>query len=291
MAKKVTLYIPCFNAQSYIADCIKAALKQTYQPDEILVIDDGSTDTTFQLASGFPVKIIRHNGNKGLACARNTALSQAKNDFIASLDVDCVVEPDWLGKLMQHFTDESVAGVGGKLVEKNNQKLVDKWRCVYMRQHWGDKPVVNPRFLFGSNTVFRKNILIKSGMYNTGYRTNYEDCDMSLKIRAQGYKLVYEPQAVAYHLRSDNLSSLLRTYWRWTFTGTSGIRTPDTFFNLCCKIYDNMVYTWYRIRDDVKEKRCSLLGIDLLVLGSNVFRDIKYYYYLLLNTKFKLCSG
>ncbi|MDD5729773.1 MAG: glycosyltransferase [Candidatus Omnitrophica bacterium] len=275
--QKVSLYIPCYNAQSYIDKCLSGVMKQTYPPDEILVIDDGSADKTVEIASRYPVKIISHAGNEGLASARNTAFRNARNEYVASLDADCVPEPGWLQRLMQDFTGDNVAGAGGKLLESNLSGVVNKWRSVYMRQHWGNERIINPRFLFGSNNVFRKNALIKAGMYDPALRTNYEDCDMSLRLRGLGYTLIYDPEAVAYHLRTDNLKSLINTFARWTLTGTGGRRRPDNFYNLCCKVYDNLIYSGKMVIKDVMAGRIGFLPIDILVFFNNVRFDIRYY--------------
>ena len=75
---EVTLYIPCFNSQNTIRECLDGVLKQSHPPSEILVINDGSTDLTSEFASDYPVRIINHGSNKGLACARNTAIRESK---------------------------------------------------------------------------------------------------------------------------------------------------------------------------------------------------------------------
>jgi len=74
---RVTAYVPCFNGASYLPDTISAILNQTRPPDEILIIDDGSTHNTAAVASKYPVRVIRHAKNKDLAAARNTALARA----------------------------------------------------------------------------------------------------------------------------------------------------------------------------------------------------------------------
>ena len=221
---KVSLYIPCYNAARFIDECLGGMKRQTYPVDEIMIVDDGSTDDTVAKASRYNVSIIRHGENKGLAATRNTAVTNAKNEFVASLDADCVPSPDWLERLMKNFTGERIAGVGGKLIERYASTLADRWRAVYMRQHWGSSWSDAPRFLFGSNNVFRKGALLKTGLYNVMYRSNSEDCDISLRLKEKGYILVYEPRAACEHLRADTLRSVLDTHWRWTFLGTTRAR-------------------------------------------------------------------
>ena len=88
--QKVSLYIPCYNGEEHIAACIEGVLNQFRKPDEIFVIDDGSTDRTAEIAENYPqVTVIRHEENKGLAAARNSAIAASTGDYVASLDADC----------------------------------------------------------------------------------------------------------------------------------------------------------------------------------------------------------
>ena len=157
--KKVSLYIPCYNAEKYISECLEGVLKQTYPIDEILIIDDGSTDNTVSIASKYPVRVIHHKKNRGLATARNTAFKEAKNEFVAALDADCVPHQDWLEQIMQCFTHKNIAGAGGMPVERNIKSIANKWRSIHMIQHWGTHKIENPPFLSGSNTVYQKKAL------------------------------------------------------------------------------------------------------------------------------------
>lgn len=275
----VSLYIPCYNAGAFIDSCLEGVKRQIHSVDEVIVVDDGSTDDTVERAGRYGVKIIRHGENKGLAAARNTAVMNARSEFIASLDADCVPSPEWLGRLMQNFTDSDIAGVGGRLVERFRSCLADRWRSVYMRQNWGDERIEAARFLFGSNNVYRKEALLKTGPYNTIYRTNYEDCDMSLRVRKEGYRLIYDPSAVAEHLRTDTVRSVLNTHWRWTFIGTTGtMRIPDNLYNVACKTYDNFVYLFKdMIKNDIVHGRPEFLPLDVLSWFHHIYKDAVYY--------------
>ena len=71
---KISIYIPCFNSENTLDKCINALKKQSLKVDEILIINDGSTDSTIMIAKKHKVRIINHDENKGIAEARNTAL-------------------------------------------------------------------------------------------------------------------------------------------------------------------------------------------------------------------------
>src|SRR5260221_12164046 len=113
---KLSVDIPSHTAASYLLRALTVLLNQTRPPDEILIIDDGSTDNTAEGASRFPVKVIRHPKNKGLASARNTAFANASFELVAAIDADVFPAPDWLDHLVSQFDDPHVAGTGGRLI-------------------------------------------------------------------------------------------------------------------------------------------------------------------------------
>jgi glycosyltransferase involved in cell wall biosynthesis len=155
---EVSVYIPSYNPAEFLASVIDGLLA-----DEILVIDDGSRDTTAEIASRYPdATLVRHPHNSGLGAARNTGFRTAHNELVGSPDADCVPDPGWLAELSRHFHDHKFAGVGGPLIESNQRRVVDRWRCGQIPQEWGDQPFRNPKFLFGCNNMFRKSAVIEA---------------------------------------------------------------------------------------------------------------------------------
>ena len=145
-------------------------MQQDYRIEEILIVDDEATqDDTKQIVAQFqepglfPIRWISAGFRTGLAHARNVAVKESKTELIASLDADCVPEPEWLSFLVENMKDENVVGVCGKLLEARIKSPADKWRSVHMRQHWGDDPILNPKFLYGHSNIFRTDQINKMG--------------------------------------------------------------------------------------------------------------------------------
>lgn len=272
MKKKVSLYIPCYNANEYVEKCIKSVINQTYPVDEIIIIDDGSVDTTAKIASKYDVNIIKLEENKGLGYVRNLAFEIAKNDFVASLDADCVAKPDWLDKLMYNFKLKDIVGVGGNLIE-NQRTLVNKWRTEHMKQNWGSNKIINPPFLFGSNCVFRKSAIISIGKYNCKYKTNYEDVDISKRLMENGYKLVYEPKAIVVHQKRDSLFSLLKSNWKWHLFSYP---LPNRIIRLVYKTGINLYKSYYYLKKDFR-KYPQFILIDFLIFPTHSLFDFCFY--------------
>jgi glycosyltransferase involved in cell wall biosynthesis len=275
---KISVYIPAYNSAEFLARAIDGLLAQTHPADEILVIDDGSRDATAEIASRYPaVTLVRHQLNRGLGAARNTAFRLARNELVASVDADCVSDPGWLAALVSHFDDPKMAGVGGRLIEGNQRTVADRWRRAHMPQEWGEKPLRNPWFLFGCNNMFRRSAVLEAGSYDELMRTNGEDTDLSRRLREKGWDLCYDPQAQVVHLRHDTMRSILDAYWRWWKFGirayAKGVRLRSV---LGTALFIHFGYTFRRlVRSDLKARRFDLLGLDVIALFYLPYRDFR----------------
>jgi cellulose synthase/poly-beta-1,6-N-acetylglucosamine synthase-like glycosyltransferase len=271
----VSLYIPAYNVSRYLAKAIEAALAQTHPFDEILVIDDHSRDNSAEIASRYPgIRLIQHPVNKGVSAARNTAFHAARNELVASLDADVVAEPTWLATLLPYFADPKVAAAGGFNNEGVKTSLADRWRGARMAQDWGDQR--RPPFLYGSNTVHRRSAVLEIGGYNEWLRAG-EDPDISRRLRARGWDLVYDPGAHATHIRHDTLKSVLGMYWTWWRWGNQAYRNGVTLRSwLGHVLFVHFRYNFLvPAKADLSRGRLDLFAIDLLVLGYMPYRDFR----------------
>lgn len=120
----VTAAIPAFNAERFLADAITSVLSQTYPCYECLVIDDGSSDRTADIARSFEgVRYLRQE-NGGDAAARNRAISEARGDFIAFLDADDVWLPHKIGTQMQLFEENPHLALVYSSIEEVDESLI-----------------------------------------------------------------------------------------------------------------------------------------------------------------------
>jgi cellulose synthase/poly-beta-1,6-N-acetylglucosamine synthase-like glycosyltransferase len=217
---------------------------------------------------------LKKKGN-GIGHARELALKECKTEFIASIDSDCVLDKDWVKRVIKHFENNKVVGVCGKLIEKYNKSFPDKWRVFHLNQHWGDEKMINPLFLFGSNSIYRVSALKNIGGYNPKYTTNFEDVDISTRLKKAGHLLVYDPSATCYHLKQDNLISVLTTARRWSFYS---YEIPDSFINLLKRllIY-NPHYFLHSVIEDSKGFRLELVVITFFVFIYFQIYDVDYF--------------
>lgn len=276
--EKISVYIPAYNAEEFLARCIDGLLKQTLSPDEILVIDDGSQDRTAEIAGSYAgVRLIAHGQNRGLGAARNTAFRSARNELVASLDADCVAGAEWLQRLAVNLEGERVAGAGGRLKEGVQDTLADRWRWEHMPQEWGDLRLEDPPFLFGCNNVLRKSAVVECGGYDEQLRTNGEDADLSRRLKAKGWKLIYDPTAPVTHWRHDTLESLMSTYWRWLY---HGFEEPEKRLRplkiLRRALLGNVWHMFGGLaRKDIASGRLEFLLVDFCLLFYFARRDLR----------------
>ncbi len=212
---QISVAIPCYNGAAYIRQSIESILAQSSPPDQILVINDGSTDESQAIIEQYPVSLIIHKQNQGLAAARNSALQAATGDILVFVDVDAFPAHNFLMVLSAHYTDDPyLAGVGGQGIESNIHSQADRWRRAHASQGYGRRSRYVP-FLYGLCMSFRVSVLREIGGFDVTFRTNAEDMDIGYRLNAAGYRLLYVPEACVFHQRTDDIQSLKRTMAAW----------------------------------------------------------------------------
>lgn len=111
--RTAAVIVPAYNAEATIGACIESLLAQARAPDEIVVVDDASTDGTAEVVARYPIRLVRLTRNSGPGVARNEGAKVASADILAFTDSDCVAPPDWLARLERELDDEGIVAVTG----------------------------------------------------------------------------------------------------------------------------------------------------------------------------------
>jgi glycosyltransferase involved in cell wall biosynthesis len=109
---KISVVVPAYNEESYIRNCLKSLMAQEVKPDEILVINNNSTDKTAAIAKEFPVRIITEK-QQGITHARNRGFNEAQYEIIARTDADTIVPSDWVKRIKKEFQNKSLVALSG----------------------------------------------------------------------------------------------------------------------------------------------------------------------------------
>ena len=276
MKLNVSLYIPVYNGESTIESVLKSVIKLSPGPDEIIVVNDGSSDKTKNILEKYinQIKIINNSSNMGLGYSRNRGVSESKNEDIASLDADVEVDSNWLKDLFEIKEKFGSAISGGKLREKyKDRSIYDHWRHVHATQNsFGEKDIENlGKPLAGSNTLLSKSAWKKVGGYDNQYKTNGEDATFCQKLLSSNYKISYSAKAISYHLRTDNLRSLADSSRRGYIYG-AGLKKPTTMRFVQRSIRHLKGFLINSINDLMK-LRFALIYVGFMIFVNHVYKE------------------
>ena len=215
--ERVSFYIPAYNAQKTITYAIDSLLAQTYKIDEIILIDDNSSDNTLDIVKKYNfIKIIKNQYNLGLGYNRNLAIKNCQNEIVGSIDADVELHKSWLEILIKEINKKNIIMCGGKMIEKKIDNQINLWRAKYYSQNWGNKLIIDPPYLYGCNTLLKKSAWKKIDGYDEKLKTNGEDIEFIKNLRSKlNNKIVYQPEAECFHLQDDNIDSLSKRIWRY----------------------------------------------------------------------------
>jgi cellulose synthase/poly-beta-1,6-N-acetylglucosamine synthase-like glycosyltransferase len=218
---RVSIIVPAYNEEVVIGRSIISLLEQTYPNMEILVVDDGSKDGTYRNAKryeGHKVKVItKPNGGKSRAI--NTGIAHASGDLVMVVDADSRLNHDAVGLMVQYFENQNIAAVAGSVYVVNQVNSITRLQALeyieglnMVRNGQSFLKLVN--IIPGPIGMFRVEALQKVGLYD--HDTFAEDCDVTLKLLAEGYSVDFESDAIAYTEAPEHLLDLIKQRYRWT---------------------------------------------------------------------------
>ena len=255
----VCAYIPCYNAKEHIIHSVESIFKQSYAFEEFFVIDDGSSDNSAELLGVYPLTILKHGENRGLAAARNSAIKRSSCELLASIDADVVAHPFWLERSVIAIRSAELAGVGGRVIEKHTLSTADKWRQRTMNMDRGERPIENAK-LFGANTLFRRRDLVEIGGYNESLKRAAEDMDICERLFASGKSTLFVPEAICHHLRRDDKISVSDSCYNWRkpYFKFPGRNWLESGYSGEEDIFTNPEILITKAREEVSANRASL---------------------------------
>ncbi len=221
----VSVVVPAYNEERVIAATIRSLLGQEYGGKfEIIVVDDGSPDATFEVARtqfGTEPRVrIYRKPNGGKASALNYGIAQARGEIVVCLDADTLFAPNTLRELVQPLKDPKIGAVAGNAKVGNRINLVTRWQAVeYVTSQNLDRRAFSLlnciTVVPGAVGAWRRALVQASGGFKDD--TLAEDQDLTLMIRRAGHAIAYADHAIGYTEAPDTLRSLARQRFRWSF--------------------------------------------------------------------------
>lgn len=189
----LSLIIPAYNEENYIAGCLDAIARQTVMPDEVIVVDNNSSDRTAAVAASYKFVRVINEPRQGIVFARNTGFNAAQFDILGRIDADTHLHKNWV-ETVKHIAmahDESIAFTGPCGFRDWYGKMILFWghRIIYF---WSTYLFLGHNTLFGSNMFLRKSLwgAHKNNMCNRN--DIHEDMDLSIHIKNSGGKVSFD---------------------------------------------------------------------------------------------------
>jgi glycosyltransferase involved in cell wall biosynthesis len=208
---RLSVVVCAYNAAGTLEECLSELCKSDYPDLEIVVVDDGSTDETAELAARFHrVRLVRVD-HSGLSAARNAGCEVAAGEIVAYLDADAFPSPEWPYYLVLAFDGPSVAAAGGPNLPPKSDGVGAQ---VVARAPGGPMHVLlsddRAEHVPGCNMAFWKELLVETGGFDPIYTAAGDDVDACWKILDRGWEIGFHPAALVWHHRRPGLVPYLR---------------------------------------------------------------------------------
>ena len=226
----VSIIVPAYNEEVNIVGSLRNLLKCDYPNFNIVFVDDGSKDKTWEMVtSEFPADtpnlklLTKPNGGK--ASALNYGIESTNADYVVCIDADTKLAPNAVSIMMKHFlmqtdSSEEIGAVAGVVKVGNEVNLLTKWQNIeyITSQNFDRKGFAYANAITvvpGAIGAFKKKAIEDAGGFTTD--TLAEDCDLTIRILRAGYRVTNEPKAIAYTEAPETLKMFMKQRFRWSF--------------------------------------------------------------------------
>ena len=241
----VSVVIACYNGARTLKACLESATQLNYPAYEVILVDDGSTDGTPDIAESFPgIRRIRQE-NLGLSVARNRGIEAARGEIVAFTDADCRPDRDWLFYLVQDLLQTKYAGIGGHDLLPPE----DSWIAAAVLVSPGGPAHVMltdrvAEHIPGCNMAFWKSALLEIGCFDPVFRKAGDDVDVCWRLQQRGGQLGFSSAGFVWHYRRSTVRDYLKQQHGYGEAESILERKhPEYFSPLGGSIWQGRIYT------------------------------------------------
>ncbi len=243
---RISVVVASYNGAKTLKSCLDSLEKLNYDDYEVILVDDGSTDESQQIASGHPkVRYFRHETNLGLSVARNTGIAAATGEIVAFTDSDCRADEDWLYYLAGALLDGNFAGIGGpNLLPPEDSSVA----AAVLVSPGGPAHVMltdrEAEHIPGCNMAFYKWALDNIGGFDPIFWKAGDDVDVCWRLQQRRYRIGFSPAGFVWHYRRSNLAAYLRQQKGYGEAEALLVRKHPEYFNaLGGSVWRGRIYT------------------------------------------------
>ncbi|MFI5403212.1 MAG: glycosyltransferase [Planctomycetota bacterium] len=224
----LTVLVPAYNEENSIADTVKSLQEQSVPVDEIVVIDDFSTDRTGDVARALGATVLRPPRNTGSkAGAQTFALAHVSTPYVMAIDADTVLDPRAVERILPAIREAGVAAACGFVLPRRVSTLWERGRYVeYLFAFTFYKPIqdhyARPLISSGCFSIYRTEVVRACGGWSN--RTMAEDMDLTWTLYHRGHGVRFVPEAVSYPLEPHNYHFLSKQLRRWSHGFVQNVR-------------------------------------------------------------------
>jgi GT2 family glycosyltransferase len=252
---RVSVVVASYNGERTLKACLDSLERLNYPDYEVILVDDGSSEATRQIAFAHPkVRYFRHEKNLGLSVARNTGIAAATGEIIAFMDSDCRADEDWLYYLVGDLLGSEFAGIGGPNLLPPEDSLV---AAAVMASPGGPAHVMltdrRAEHIPGCNMAFYKWALAQVGGFDPIFHKAGDDVDLCWRLQQAGLKIGFSPAAFVWHYRRSTIGAYLKQQRGYGEAEALLVRKhPECFNSFGGNLWHGRIYATSRFHDLIR---------------------------------------
>lgn len=293
----VSIIVLNWNGKQYLQTCLSSLLGQNYHEIEIIFVDNGSTDGSVEFVKDkYPsVKIIVHDRNLGFAGGVNSGIIVSHGKYIATINNDAEADLEWISSLVQVIeSDRCIGSCSSKMLRYYDRKIIDSAGIVVYQNgnayDRGAQEVDRGQYdaqteIFGAcagAALYRRQMLDEIGLFDEEYFAYFEDVDISFRMHLFGWKCIFVPDAIVYHIHSatSRQKSPFKIFYlernklwnMWKYFPLSLLITQLPFTNIHYFRYIAKYFNKLIMRKDNMENKDPIFNYAFLSIISAVIR-------------------
>lgn len=210
---RVSVVMPVYNAERLLGECLAAVAASTFRAYEVVVVDDGSTDRSREIAAAHGARVVASGGRLGPGRARNMGVDHARGDIVFFIDSDVVVRPDTLARIVAAFDRDP--GLSGLMAVQSPamrfRNLCSVYKNLWMHYTYVRKAGQDVSLFYTTAAAIRRRAFVAAGGFDSNYvDPNIEDTDFGQKLARLGYRIRILADLEVEHVKGYDLAGLLR---------------------------------------------------------------------------------
>ncbi len=293
----VSIIVLNWNGKQYLQNCLSSLLRQKYPDIEIIFVDNGSTDGSVAFVrEKYPSAIIiMHKKNLGFAQGVNSGIMASHGKYIATINNDAEADSEWISNLMHVMgSDPRIGSCASKMLRYYDRNIIDSAGIIVYQNgnayDRGAQEVDGGQYdvqteIFGAcagAALYRRKMFDEIGPFDDKYFAYFEDVDISFRMHLFGWKCIFVPDAIVYHIHSatSQQASPFKIYYiernklwnMWKYYQLSMLITQFPFTNIHYFRYITKFFNKLIMRKDNKENKDPIFNYSFLSIISAVIR-------------------